>query len=90
MQIDDALESAALDSLLRQLSESAFDGIEPGGRGRREVEGPARVARQPGQHLGVLVGGIVVEHRMDRPTGRGCRAANKMRSRIASPGNVTQ
>ena len=45
-----------------------LDGVEPGGRGRREVEGPARMTRQPGQHFGMLVGGIVVD--MDRPIGR--------------------
>ena len=34
------------------------------------MEGPARMARQPGQHLGVFVGGIVVENDVDRPVGR--------------------
>ena len=28
------------------------------------------MARQPGQHFGMLVGGIVVEDNMDRPIGR--------------------
>jgi len=50
--------------------EELLDGVEPGGRGRREVEGPARMTRQPGQHFGMLVGGIVVEDDMDRPIGR--------------------
>src|SRR5205807_1291444 len=48
----------------------SFHRIEPGSRGRGEMEGPARMARQPGQHLGVFVGGIVVEHDVDRPVGR--------------------
>ena len=38
--------------------------IEPGGESRGEVEGPAKVAQQSGQHLGMLVRGIVVEHRV--------------------------
>ena len=41
--------------------EEALDGVEPGGAGRGEVEGDARVAGQPGDHLRVLVGGVVVE-----------------------------
>ena len=45
--------------------EEALDGVEPGGRGRREVEGPARMAREPLAHGGMLVGGVVVEDRMD-------------------------
>src|SRR5271168_5481106 len=40
------------------------------GRGRGEVEGPARMTRQPSQHFGMFVGGIVVEHRVDRLLGR--------------------
>ena len=35
--------------------------VQPGARGRREVEDPARVAGQPGVPLGVLVGSVVVE-----------------------------
>ena len=31
------------------------------------MEDPARAAGQPGQHLGMFVGGIVVEHGMDDP-----------------------
>src|SRR5215471_19267479 len=43
--------------------------LEPGGRGRGEMKDPARMARQPGEHLGVFVGGIVIEHGMDRLAG---------------------
>ena len=34
------------------------------------MEGPARMARQPSQHFGVFMGGVVVEHDMDRRVGR--------------------
>src|ERR1700747_570230 len=34
------------------------------------MEGSARMAGQPGPYLGMLVGGIVVEHRMDQLAGR--------------------
>src|SRR5207342_1090108 len=37
-----------------------------GGRGRCEMKGPARMARQPSQHFGMFVGGVVVEHRVDQ------------------------
>jgi hypothetical protein len=33
-----------------------------GGRDRGEVEGPARIARQPGQYFGMFMGGIVGEN----------------------------
>ena len=39
-------------------------------RGRREVEGEARMAVEPGAHLGVLVGGVVVEDDVDGLAGR--------------------
>ena len=47
-------------ALLGELGEEGLDRVQPGARGRGEVEGPARVARQPGQDLGVLVGAVVV------------------------------
>ena len=70
LQIGDRAEDAAADALPGHLGKEVLDRIEPGGRGRGEVEGPARMARQPGQHFGMLVGGIVVEDDMDRPIGR--------------------
>ena len=44
-----------------QDGKEAFDGVEPRGRGRREVECPTRMARQPSVHGGMLVGGVVVD-----------------------------
>ena len=51
------------------LVDRALDGVEPGGRSRREVERPAWMARQPSPHEGMLVGGGVVEDRVDRLAG---------------------
>ena len=52
LEVDDRSEDAALEPSLGQLGEEAFDGVEPGGRGRREVEGEARMAAEPGRTLG--------------------------------------
>jgi len=41
------------------LGEEVLHRIEPGCRGRGEVKGPPRMARQPGQHFRMLVGGVV-------------------------------
>ena len=41
LEIDDGAEDAAFQSALGQLGEEAFDGVEPGARGRGEVEGEA-------------------------------------------------
>src|SRR5215203_6272171 len=45
-------------------------GVEPGAGGRGEVEGEARMAGEPGDHLRVLVGGVVVEDDVDELTDR--------------------
>ena len=55
---------------LDELGEEALDGIEPGARGRREVEDEARVPVEPGADLGMLVGGVVVEDDVDDLSGR--------------------
>lgn len=65
LQIDDAGEGAPLQASACQRGEEALDGIEPGRRGRGEVEGPSRVAGELGANLRVLVAAIVVEHDMD-------------------------
>ena len=41
LQIDDALEDAALQPTAGQGGEEALDGVEPGGGGWGEVEGPS-------------------------------------------------
>jgi hypothetical protein len=48
LEIDDALEDAAFQPLPGQFGEKAFDSIEPGGRGRGEVEMEPWVPSEPG------------------------------------------
>ena len=50
LKIDQRMEHAALEPALGEPGEEGLDRVEPGGRGRGEVEGPARMARQLGQH----------------------------------------
>ena len=45
--------------------EEAFDLVEPGGIGRREVNVPTRTACEPSSDLGMLMGGVVVDDEMD-------------------------
>lgn len=65
LKVDDAVEGAAPQSLPGEDREEAFDGIEPGGRGWSEVEGPPRMAIEPGFDLGMLVGAVIAHDRMD-------------------------
>jgi len=44
----------------------AFDGVEPRGRRRSEVEHEAGMFLDPFHDLGMLVGGVIVEDDMDR------------------------
>src|SRR5204863_5458815 len=69
LQVGDRVEDPAADALAGHLGEEVLDGVEPGGRGRGKVERPARMARPPGQHLGMFMGGIVVEHGVDHLAG---------------------
>ena len=50
--------------------EEAFDLVEPGGIGGREVNVPTRTAGEPSLDLGMLVGGVVVDDEMDVELGR--------------------
>jgi hypothetical protein len=50
LKVGDGSEDAALEATLGQDGEEALDRVEPRGRGRREVEGPARMAGQPLAH----------------------------------------
>ena len=65
LEVGDGPEDAALETALGQDGEEALDGVEPRRGGRREVERPARMARKPSPHGRMLVGGVVVEDRMD-------------------------
>jgi hypothetical protein len=50
----DGSEYAALEAFLGELGEEALDGVEPGGRGRGEVEDEPRVLLEPSQDVGCL------------------------------------
>src|SRR5438270_13890439 len=49
LQVSDRAEDAAADALAGHLGKEVLHRVEPGGRGRGEVESPARMTRQPGQ-----------------------------------------
>src|ERR1700722_15226487 len=65
LQVDDRQEDATFQSPLCELGEEALDGVEPGCRCGREVEGPAGMPSQPLAHLRVLVGCVVVDDGVD-------------------------
>ena len=69
-EFGDGFEDAASDSPAGDGREEALDGVEPGGRCRREMEDPARMIRQPFPDLGMLVGGVVVDDGVDDLAGR--------------------
>jgi hypothetical protein len=64
--VQDRSEHAALEAPVGEFGEEALDGIEPGGGSRREVEGPARVFCEPFLDFFMLVGGVIVDDRVDR------------------------
>src|ERR1700741_593665 len=69
LEVDDGSEDAALETALGQDGEKALDGVEPGSRGWGEVEGRAGRASEPFARGGMLVGGVVVQDRVDRLAG---------------------
>ena len=64
------VENAALETTPGEDGEEALDGVEPAGGGEREVERPAGMSAQPFDHLGVLVGGVIVEDGVNRLASR--------------------
>ena len=66
LQRYERMEHATLEPLFGEFGEEALDGVEPGRRSRREVEGHAWMAAEPFDHLGMLVGGVVVQDHMDQ------------------------
>lgn len=60
-QLGHAAKQAAAESLIREISEPAFDEIEPRTAGRREVQMEPRVLGQPGQHFRMLMRREVIE-----------------------------
>ena len=60
-QRGDIVEAAAANAFVGKLAEPALDEIQPGARGRDEVQVEARMAPQPGPDPRVLVGSVVVD-----------------------------
>src|SRR5260370_41699437 len=71
LEVDDRAKDTALEAAPGEFGEEALDGIEPRARGRGEVEDEARMARQPGLDLRMLMGGVVVDDDVDDLTGGG-------------------
>jgi len=69
LQVDDGVKASALDAFSRQGGEEGFDCVEPRSGCRRDVEPPAGMAHQPLLDLGMLVGGVVVDHSFDQFSG---------------------
>ena len=67
----DVCEDAAYEPPPCQLGEEALNRVEPGGRGRGEVELKALVPPEPGTDLGMLVRGVIVDNQMHCPLGWG-------------------
>ena len=61
LELDDRSEHAAFEAALAELGEEALHGIEPGARGRGEVEDEAGMTIEPGPRLGVLMRPVIVE-----------------------------
>ena len=68
-QVTNAAECAPADSLPRDFGKPAFDLIEPGGTGRREVCVIARALSQPLLHFGMFMGSVIIQHEVDVQTG---------------------
>ena len=71
LEIGDRAKDAAFQPPFGQSREETLDSAEPGGGSRGEVEGPARMPRQPPSHGGMLVGGVIVEDGVDGLSGGG-------------------
>jgi hypothetical protein len=69
-EVGGGLEGAATDGALGDECEEAFDLVEPGGIGGREVNVTTRTAGEPSLDLGMLVGSVVVDDEMDVELGR--------------------
>jgi hypothetical protein len=70
LEFIDAAMDGALDLLVGEQREPAFDLVQPGGAGRCEVEVIARVTSEPGLDRRRFVRGVIVEHQVDVEIGR--------------------
>ena len=69
LQFIDALEDAAANTLSGDLGEEALDHVEPGSRGRREVQMEAGMGFEPALYGRSLMRGIIVNDEMEIETG---------------------
>ena len=69
-ELFEVLENASFELVLRQVSEEAFDHVEPTGRGRCEANVEAFVGFQPALDSGMFVGRVVVADQVDFLVGR--------------------
>ena len=69
LELLEGIVDAAPETAAGQLREEALDRVRPEAGGRREVEGPAPVVRQPLRDGLVLVGGVVAQDGVDLPSG---------------------
>ena len=65
MQVVDGAKDTAFQPPAGELGKEAFNCVQPGCRGRRKVERPARMAFEPGLHFRMFVGRIIVENCVD-------------------------
>src|ERR1700730_15148427 len=57
----DGFEDAAPDSSARDRRAKPFDGVDPRGGRRGEVEGPSWMRGEPSQDIGMFVRGVIVD-----------------------------
>ena len=72
-EVLDRGEAAAADRLPGDDAEEDLHHVQPRPGCRREVQRDSRVLLQPGRHVRVLVGGVVVRHDVQRRAGIGFR-----------------
>ncbi len=70
-QLVGASKISRKDHGLAQITEESFDQIEPRSAGGREAEMKAGMRGQPSHHLGVFVGGAVLQNQVQVDPGRG-------------------
>src|SRR2546429_9811216 len=64
-QTPHAVERPATNPLVGDLGKPPLDLIDPGPTRGGEVQMIARMARKPTNHLGCLMGSVIVQHQMD-------------------------
>jgi hypothetical protein len=70
LEVDQGAKYAAFEAAASEFGKEPLNRVEPGCRGRGEVERPARMAGQPGSDFGMLVAAVIVEDHMDQPASR--------------------